>query len=266
MLPEGFGREPVGQSSLATTTPEGSNAFKHAAAKPFVAYDERFLRLTRDQPTIRVLCQTDYAFAHEAGVYDKAHDAVWVTSNLLDPAKHGAKVQLHRIELQSGEATLLDIDGIAAANGACAFSKGVLVCDQGSEAQSSKLVLVDFESHSARPVLNNYHGRQFNSLNDAIVHPGKDSAATASSSTAPGATVWFTDPPYGYEQAFRSRPQLPPHVYMWDPHTGEVRVVADGFDHPNGIAFSPDGGTCYVTDTSHIHGTGKLDPALQSTM
>jgi gluconolactonase len=45
-----------------------------------------------------------------------------------------------------------------------------------------------------------------------------------------------------------------------------VRMVVDGFSHPNGIAFSPDGAVCYITDTSHIHGSGHLDPSLASTM
>jgi gluconolactonase len=264
VLPSGFTREPFGQSALATATHDGSEAIQYDAAKPFIAYSERFLNVTGRSPSLKVLSRKDYAFAHEAGVYDKAHDAVWVTSNLLDPTVHGSKVQLHRIDLQSGEATLIETSSIAAANGACALDDGVLLCDQGSATEPSQLVLVDFASHSARPVLNNFHGRHFNSLNDVIVLPAKGSEPSTSST--PGATVWFTDPPYGHEQSFRPQPQLPPHVYVWTLQTGAVRVAADGFQHPNGIAFSPDGKICYVTDTSHIHGTGQLNPALQSTM
>ena len=39
---------------------------------------------------------------------------------------------------------------------------------------------------------------------------------------------------------------LPNQVYMFDPDTGSVRVVADGFDRCNGLAFSPNGKTAYV--------------------
>ncbi len=39
---------------------------------------------------------------------------------------------------------------------------------------------------------------------------------------------------------------MPNQVYRFDPDTGVVRVVADGFDKPNGIAFSQDGSIAYM--------------------
>ena len=39
---------------------------------------------------------------------------------------------------------------------------------------------------------------------------------------------------------------MPNQVYRFDPDTGSVRVVADGFDRCNGIAISPDGQTAFV--------------------
>src|SRR3546814_5459810 len=46
------------------------------------------------------------------------------------------------------------------------------------------------------------------------------------------------------------------HVYRADPQTGEVRIVADDFVRPNGLAFSLDERRLYVTDTgaSHVKG------------
>jgi hypothetical protein len=70
-------------------------------------------------------------------------------------------------------------------------------------------------------LLNNYFGRQFNSLNDVAIHPkNKD--------------VYFTDTIYGYVQDFRPAPGLQDQVYRLNPETGAVTVVADGFVHPNG--------------------------------
>jgi len=73
----------------------------------------------------------------------------------------------------------------------------------------------------------------FNSLNDVVV--ARDGA------------IWFTDPPYGYEQGFRGRPQLPAMVYRFDPESRSVRAMADGFGRPNGLAFDPSGTVLYVT-------------------
>ncbi|MTV80982.1 SMP-30/gluconolactonase/LRE family protein, partial [Streptococcus pneumoniae] len=79
-----------------------------------------------------------------------------------------------------------------------------------------------------------------NSVNDLVTH--RDGS------------IWFTDPTYGYEQDFRHKPQLPCQVYRFDPETGDIRVVADGFGRPNGLCFSPDEQTMYITDTDQIHG------------
>lgn len=39
---------------------------------------------------------------------------------------------------------------------------------------------------------------------------------------------------------------MPNQVYMLDPETQAVKVVADQFDKNNGIAFTGDGKTAYV--------------------
>ena len=62
-------------------------------------------------------------------------------------------------------------------------------------------------------------------------------------------TIWFTDPTYGFLQGFRPAPALGDFVYRHDPRTGEITVVAEGFDKPNGLAFSPDEGVLYVGDS-----------------
>jgi gluconolactonase len=70
-------------------------------------------------------------------------------------------------------------------------------------------------------------------------------------------SVWFTDPPYGiltdYEGHKAEIEQDGCHVYRIDPETGQVAIVADDFDKPNGIAFSPDEMTLYVADTGASH-------------
>lgn len=88
-----------------------------------------------------------------------------------------------------------------------------------------------------------YQGRRLNSPNDVVV--------------ASDGAVWFTDPPYGilsdYE-GHRAESEIGAcHVYRLDPSTGALDVVADDFDKPNGIAFSPDERTLYVADTGASH-------------
>ena len=106
--------------------------------------------------------------------------------------------------------------------------------------------------YATTPLLTNFHGRWFNSVNDVIVHSD--------------GSIWFTDPDYGFEQNIRPRPQLPNQVYRYDPGNGDVRAVATGLGKPNGLCFSPDEKTLYVTDTDAIHGEGPVEPSRASSM
>lgn len=53
---------------------------------------------------------------------------------------------------------------------------------------------------------------------------------------------------------------------LYEAETGGIRAVADGFGRPNGICFSPDEQTCYITDTDWIHGDGTTDGTRASHM
>jgi gluconolactonase len=69
--------------------------------------------------------------------------------------------------------------------------------------------------------LNNYFGRQFNSLNDLVVNPKNGE-------------LYFTDTLYGFLQDFRPPPGLRNQVYRYNFDTGAIRAVADDFTLPNG--------------------------------
>jgi gluconolactonase len=66
-------------------------------------------------------------------------------------------------------------------------------------------------------------------------------------------SIWFTDPDYGiiadYEGQIQEREQKRANVYRLDAQTGQLRVVADDFDHPNGIAFSNDESELFIADS-----------------
>lgn len=55
-------------------------------------------------------------------------------------------------------------------------------------------------------------------------------------------------------------PQLEAATYRYDPATGHVGIVEDSAVAPNGIAFSPDGHTLYLTDTGA--GVPDIDPTI----
>ena len=98
---------------------------------------------------------------------------------------------------------------------------------------------------SITTIADKYDGKKLNSPNDVVVKSD--------------GSIWFTDPPYGilidYEGAtFESEQKNGAcRVYRVDPRNGKVEVVADDFDKPNGLAFSPDESELYIVDTGASH-------------
>lgn len=127
----------------------------------------------------------------------------------------------------------------------------IVFCDEGDLVNPSQLVLVDPATNSSRVLINNFLGRNFSSLNDVEQHPYTGD-------------IWFTDARYGWWQYFRPEPVIAPQAYRFEPDTGVVQAVADGFIAPNGIEFAPDYKHIYLTDTgSHtwITETNLTGPA-----
>lgn len=124
------------------------------------------------------------------------------------------------------------------ANGGTLAKDGSLVfCAQGDLKAGGGLLKIGANAPFAvSNMINSYLGTPFNSPNDVV--QTKDGA------------LWMTDPQFGFIQTIRPAPQLPPQVYRWVPGTNDIRVVADGFQAPNGIAFSPDETVAYITDTA----------------
>jgi gluconolactonase len=70
-------------------------------------------------------------------------------------------------------------------------------------------------------------------------------------------SVWFTDPDYGIRSDYEGHQGESEtggcHVYRIDPVNGRVRVIADDFHRPNGLAFSADERRLYIVDTPAKH-------------
>ncbi|KAI0011638.1 lactonohydrolase [Xylariaceae sp. FL0662B] len=103
----------------------------------------------------------------------------------------------------------------------------------------------DPKTGKSRVEANDYYGWYINSADDLDIDPS--------------GRIWFTDPLYSRNIGVNVHaPQLQAAVYRYDPTSGRIQVVDDTLEFPNGIAFSPDGKTLYLTNTAA--GVGNIDP------
>jgi gluconolactonase len=113
------------------------------------------------------------------------------------------------------------------------FEGRQLSCEHGNRR------VVRYEQNGGVTVIaDKFQGKRLNSPNDIVVHPD--------------GSIWFTDPAYGilgdYE-GFKANKELKEAIYRVDPKTGQMEMVSDVMDQPNGICFSPDYKKVYVCDT-----------------
>ncbi|KAH7337203.1 hypothetical protein B0J17DRAFT_719111 [Rhizoctonia solani] len=222
--------------------------------RPFIAESKAFYDILGTNPSLTVIARANDSQFHEAGVYIPSTNEVYFSSNILNTTSESSEYKypiyanLNRISLNSTnethqwEAVPQPSPHFVLPNGGTYYDGKVLMATQGYQLNvPSSLITIDPFTKKAETILNNFYGRPFNSLNDML-----------------GAWVFFTDPAYGYYlQHFKPYPRLPSQVYAFHPPTGTIRVVADGLQKPNGIQFSPDMKTCYVSDTGLL----SEDPA-----
>lgn len=87
-------------------------------------------------------------------------------------------------------------------------------------------------------LVSHYNGKRLNSPNDVIVKSD--------------GSIWFSDPLYGISNDYeggRQESEQGTGLYRFDPKDGEIRLMADDFDGPNGLGFSPDERRLYVSET-----------------
>ncbi|KDR79180.1 hypothetical protein GALMADRAFT_137067 [Galerina marginata CBS 339.88] len=231
----------------------------------FQVFDEAFLTILGPNPSFHeVASNATFPFAHEAPIFVPETDEVFFASSAGGPG--GSDInhnnQIGKIGMQAVEVALQAVEGSGQAvdlpasiqmtnGGTGPFKSSLVFVTSGRGPLPPSIALVDPKNpENTTIILDNFFGRQFNSLNDVKIHP-KSGA------------LFFTDTTYGSLLQFRPPPLLPNQVYRLDPITRALRAVATNFDKCNGIAFSPNGEIAYVSDTGALGGSGvnQTEPA-----
>ena len=228
---------------------------RSATGSPFVAHDDAFEDVLGDEPQLVKVVDVD---AHEGPVYVAEEDALYFTSLPREtgvPAPGFPIVDVKRLALD-GDRFPLEPERVeivrAKANAANGMTLGLdgrlVVCEQGTPASHGQISRLDPVTGRVGTVVDGWRGLRFNSPNDVVV--------------SSDGSIWFTDPSYGYLQGFKPEPRTGDYVYRYDPRTDQVAVVADSFEKPNGLAFSPDESMLYVGDSGANQERGSFYPKL----
>ncbi|KAJ5086067.1 hypothetical protein N7532_010838 [Penicillium argentinense] len=253
-------RPPGEFNASSVFTPPGLTE-ESLLGRPFHIYDDEFLKVLGSTPSLtRIAYSKVDPLFHEAVVWSKRTDEVFFVQN-AGPPEAGTGLNkssiIEKISLSQAAAVanktdavgLVDVENVTSTtmiinpNGANNY-RGKLIFTgegQGDDKAPALYVMSPKKPYDTKVLLNNFFGRQFNSLNDVAIHPKNKE-------------IYFTDVPYGYFQDFRPHPGLQNQVYRFNPDSGAVSIAADGFVNPNGFTFSPDGKHAYVTDTGNNFG------------
>lgn len=132
-----------------------------------------------------------------------------------------SEVSVHRSDVEFTNGRMLDRDG------------SVVQCSHGRRRLERELL-----DGTVTEIVSHWGEHRLNSPNDVAL--------------ATDGAYWFTDPDYGITQPREGHPGIREYggcrVFRSSDADGLTSVI-DDMDRPNGIAFSPDGGIVYVTDT-----------------
>jgi gluconolactonase len=118
------------------------------------------------------------------------------------------------------------------ANGLTLDRQGRLIACEHSGRRVSRIEA----DGTAVAVAERYQGKRLNSPNDVVAKSD--------------GTIYFTDPPYGIKPEEREQPCNGVYRVLPD---GRLELLADDFDRPNGLAFSPDESILYIDDSPRRH-------------
>lgn len=157
---------------------------------------------------------------------------------LWDPESEGllfSDIPANRIyRWRSGATPVVFREPSGKSNGLAWDREGcLLACEHGRRRVSRTL-----PDSTQVALAESYRGRRLNSPNDLAVRSD--------------GSVYFSDPPYGLTAEFGEvgEPEQPLNgLYRVPPGGGEPELLAEDFDRPNGLAFSPDEQRVYVADT-----------------
>ena len=202
----------------------------------FVVYDERFHDFIKNGSKLEILAN-DFGWA-EGPVWAPSLDALLFSDVAAD--------KIYRWDTTNGLSVFLSPSGHPpddmprswrGSNGLAIDEEGrLLLAQQGHRTLARMRAPLNDPAPDFESLATHFAGNSINSPNDLVVHRSGD--------------IYFTDPPYGLS-GFENSPDIELGFFgvFRLSASGELSLVTDDLEKPNGIALSADQSTIYVSNS-----------------
>jgi gluconolactonase len=164
---------------------------------------------------------------------------MWKEGKLWFSDVRGDKVRTFDPKTKKVTVILNDSGGVANAPVDKNFGSNAMVTDKDGSILLTRMYIGAIErmddQGNTKPFLSKYQGKRFNSPNDLVF--AKDGA------------LWFTDPSFGLADMDKDKKKELKFNAVFRYKDGKLTPVITDMTQPNGIAFSPDEKTLYVSNS-----------------
>src|SRR6266508_6655618 len=208
------------------------------AAERASAAEQAAVSVERGDPRLDEIVPADVRLERVAGGFDFTEGPVWSPDGALLFSSPNTNA-IYRLDPEAGRVTVfrsksgysgVDIGRYhqPGSNGLALSPEGLLtICQHGNRR------VIRVNPHGDTTVLaDRYEGARLNSPNDLVYRSD--------------GTLFFTDPPFGLPGVFDDPDKELPFSGVFRAKDGEVELVTDELEGPNGLAFSPDERRLYV--------------------
>jgi gluconolactonase len=204
-------------------------------------------RVVRQSPALDQLMAPGAALEIISSGHTHVEGPLWVPDSSMLLFSDTKTQTIYRWKAQGGRSKFLEHTGYTgrlpysdepSSNGLALDGKGNLLLAEHGDRRIALLPLA--EKSGKRTLTDNYQGKRYHSPNDVVA--------------APDGAIYFTDPPFGLLS--KKSPEPARELAF----TGVYRRASDGqvtaeitdLSHANGLAFSPDGRTLYVSNADSL--------------
>ena len=168
-----------------------------------------------------------------------AEGPMWKDGKLWFSDVRGNKVRTYEPKTNKVTVVLNDSGGLKNAPPDKNFGSNAMVTDKDGSILLTRMYIGAIEKMddqgNTKPFLSKYQGKRFNSPNDLVFT--KDGA------------LWFTDPSFGLPKMDADPKKELKYNAVWRYAGGKLTPMITDMTQPNGIAFSPDEKTLYVSNS-----------------